>query len=585
MDSSGINHVALVRRHVRRLTTWAGTTRPGGYLIAIWFELRNPGAKGNVRNQAFHEPMSFEPDQHLVTTSLPSDGQLRVIFAVVVTLVIALGVTAPYALEPTSGTEIFVPAYAAAIFVIEVTTAAILLATFRVRGSVQLLVLASGYLLSGVLSIPWVLTFPGVFEIEGMEQHLQSTAWIATIRRLGFATAVVGYALISPGWTVRSPGRWITLSIAGLAAFVALALWLILAAADHLPRYMLDARNAAPAWGYVPALSLALYAAGLAALLARIRSTLDIWMCVVMFTLSVEILLMSYLGGSVRLSVGWWSGRFFGLVAAGTVLLVLLSETTENYMRLARAAAHERRARLNRLVAMEALSASIAHEINQPLASIVNNANAGLRWLSRDDPQTEKVKAALKMIADEGYRADKVVSGIRHMFLKGAQQRVAADIKTIIDAAVSRSEKEHTRAEVEIEKLYPPGPMIVECNPVQLGQVISNLLDNSVDAMKDRGTRRQKITIGVNRTATGEIEVSVTDTGPGISPDIADRIFLPFVSGKLDGMGMGLMFCQSVIEAHGGRIWVAANLPTGAEFRFTLPPSDDQDPISTRSSG
>ncbi len=529
--------------------------------------------------------MSFEPDEQLVTTSLPSEGQLRVIFAVVVTLIIALGVTAPYALQPTSGTEIFMPAYAAAVFVVEVTTAAILLATFRVLGSVQLLVLASGYLLSGVLSVPWVLTFPGVFQINGMEQDLQSTAWIATIRRLGFATAVVGYALIAPGWTVRSPGRWIIHSIAGLGAFAALALWIILTSEDHLPTYMLDARNTAPAWGFVPASSLAFYAVGLAALFARIRSALDIWMCVVLFSLSVEILLISYLGGAVRLSVGWWSGRFFGLVAAGTILLVLLSETTENYMRLARAAANERRTRLNRLVAMEALSASIAHEINQPLASIVNNANAGLRWLSREDPQTEKAKAALKMIADEGYRADKVVAGIRHLFLKGEQQRVATDIRAVIDATVSRSAREHALAEVKIETLHPPGPTIVDCNPVQLGQVVSNLLDNSVDAMKDRGPRRRKITIRITETAPNEIEVSCADTGRGISPDIADQIFLPFVSGKPEGMGMGLMFCRLVIEAHGGRIWLAANLPTGAEFRFTLPASDDRRHRDGRSDG
>ena len=507
----------------------------------------------------------------MVTTSLPTDAQLRVIFGVVVVLIVALAATAPYARQPTQGTEIFVPAYAAAIFMVEVTTAAILLATFRVRGSIPLLILATGYLLSGVLSIPWALTFPGIFQSVGVEENLQVTAWIAAIRRLGFASAIVGYAAIDPNRTVRSPGQWILLTVAGIGAFVATVLWVILIKADDLPQFMADARTTTSMWGYIPAMSLALYAVALATLLTRRRSTLDIWMCVVLFSLCVEILLISYLGGAIRLSIGWWSGRFFGLVAAGTVLLVLLAETTGTYMRLARAAANERRARLNRLTAMEALSASIAHEINQPLSSIVNNANAGLRWLSRDDPRVDKVKQALEMIADEGHRADKVVSGIRQIFLKGAQERVPVDLKLVIDDVIKRGKQDRLLADIEVVRHFPAGSRFVECNPVQLGQAVSNILDNAVDAMKHSDARIRRITLRIDDPEPGEIEVSFADTGPGIEPDIAGRVFMPFVSGKPEGMGMGLMFCQSVIEAHGGRIWIASNGPMGLELRFTLP--------------
>ena len=519
-----------------------------------------------------HSPiMSTGSDNRLVTTSLPTDAQLRVIFTVVVVLIVALTVTAPYARQLTHGTEIFVPAYAAAIFMVELTTAAILLATFRVQVSVRLLVLASGYLLSGVLSVPWALTFPSVFQSFGVEQNLQSTAWIAAMRRIGFATAIVGYAAIDPSWTMRSPGRWILATIAGIGVLVASALWVILVGGYELPQFMAGARKTTSIWGYIPALSLAIYVIALATLLARRRSTLDIWMCVVLFSLCVEILLISYLGGAIRLSVGWWSGRFFGLVAAGTVLFVLLAETTGNYMRLAKVAANERRARLNRLTAMETLSASVAHEINQPLSSIVNNANAGLRWLSRDEPRMDKVKEALQTIADEGYRAGKVVSGIRQIFLKGAQERVPVDLKMVIDDVITRGTQDRLLAGVEIVRRFPQGSRFVDGNPVQLGQAVSNILYNAVDAMKDADVRTRRITLRIDDPEPGEIEVSFSDTGPGIESDIADRVFLPFVSGKREGMGMGLMFCQSVIEAHGGRIWIASNGPTGLELRFTLP--------------
>lgn len=519
-----------------------------------------------------HSPiMNSEPDSRLITTSLPTDAQLRVIFTVVVVLVVALTVTAPYARLQTQGTEIFIPAYAAAVLMIELVTAAILLATFRVRGSIPLLVLASGYLLSGVLSVPWALHFPGVFQSVGLEENLQATAWIAAIRRITFASAIFGYAAIDPSRTIRMPGQWILATITAIGLFVASALWIILAKGEDLPQFMADARTTTSLWGYIPALSLALYAIAFATLLTRRRSTLDVWMCVVLFSLCVEILMISYLGGGIRLSVGWWCGRVFGLVGAGTVLFVLLSETTGNYVRLARATANERRARLNRLTAMEVLSASFAHEINQPLSSIVNNANAGLRWLSRDDPRMDKAIEALKMIADEGHRADKVVSGIRQIFVKRAHDRGLVDLRQVIDDVIARGTQERLLAGVEIVKHFPPDTRLVECNAIQMGQAVSNILDNACDAMKDGGRRIRRITLRIVDPEPGEVEVSIADTGPGITPDIVDRVFLPFVSGKREGMGMGLMFCQSVIEAHGGRIWIASNGPSGLELRFTLP--------------
>lgn len=515
--------------------------------------------------------MNSELDDRQITTSLPTDAQLRIIFAVVALLIVALVVTAPYAHLTTEGTEIFVPAYAAAALVIEVTTAAILLATFRVRGSVQLLVLASGYLVSGLLSVPWALTFPGVFHIVGLDQNLQSTAWIAAIRRIGFASAVVGYAVMGPGVTVRTPERWMLVCITGLAVVLAAVLIFVFGGSDILPQFMTDARTPTPAWRYIPIMALFLYAVAFVALATRIRSTLDIWMCVVVFSLSVEILLISYLGGGTRLSVGWWSGRFFGLIAAGTILLVLLAETTQNYMRLARAAASERRARFNRLTAMEALSASIAHEINQPLSSMVTDANAGQRWLSRDDPQIEQARNALLRIAEEGYRADKIVSGIRQMFLKGAQEREPLDVKRVIEDATARSMQDRSFSRIEVERIYPDGPRMVFGNPGQLLQVVANLLDNAVDAMKDGSVRTRKLVIRLVDGEDGEIEVSIADTGPGVPPELLEQAFLPFVSTKPGGTGMGLMFCRSVIEAHGGRIWVTENIPAGAVFRFTLP--------------
>src|SRR5690606_32414798 len=142
----------------------------------------------------------------------------------------------------------------------------------------------------------------------------------------------------------------------------------------------------------------------------------------------IDLVLLSYVAAGTRLSAGWWAGRFFGFTSASLVLLVLLLETTTLYARLARSISAERRAREDRLSAMEALSASIAHEINQPLASMVTNADAALRWLGRKSPDVEETTAALKRIVSDGHRAGQVIEGIRTMFKKGAQERVSLNL-------------------------------------------------------------------------------------------------------------------------------------------------------------
>lgn len=511
----------------------------------------------------------------LVATSLPSHRQLTLIFAIVVVLFVALGITAPHATRPTVGTENILPAYAGAVCVIELTTAALLLATFRVQRSVALLVLSLGYLVSGLLVPVWALTFPGVFDALGLQSDLQATAWIAAIRRIGFALAVLGFALCVMDWKAETPRRWIAWSMAAAAVFFTASILLVIGRTGHLPTLMTDARIPAHAWSYVPPLTLVLYAGGIVALLRRSHSTLDIWMSVVLVSLVVEIVLLSYLAEGVRLSVGWWAGRIFGMFAAGIILVVLLSETAGNYFRLAEAAALEIRVRRNRLTAMEALSASIAHEVNQPLASMVTNANAGLRWLSRAAPDIEQAKAALTRIAEDGHRADKIVSGIRTMFLKGAQERSVVDLKCVIEDAVSRCRTERMLGTIEVERDFPQHSVDVVCNATQILQVCINLLENAVNAPRNSHEPPSRVSIRLRQPTPDEVEACFSDDGPGVPADLAERIFEPFFSTKPEGMGMGLMFCRTVIEAHGGRLWHSPNTPKGAAFHFTLPSSMD----------
>jgi C4-dicarboxylate-specific signal transduction histidine kinase len=236
---------------------------------------------------------------------------------------------------------------------------------------------------------------------------------------------------------------------------------------------------------------------------------------------------------------------------------------------LVRSIRSERLARESRLTAMEALSASIAHEINQPLASMVTNASAGLRWLDNDVPRVGEARSALERVVRDGHRARDVVIGIRNLFRTDTRERVPIDLNRLIEGVLLRTEEE-TRLRRVSMRTHLEGALPVTANPMQMEQVILNLIANAVDALSSV-TDRPRIIKVRSRSGEGEVLVMVEDNGPGIASDLRHRIFDPFFSTKPEGMGMGLMFSRSIIEDHGGRLWVADNIPHGAVFHLTLP--------------
>lgn len=511
-----------------------------------------------------------------IARSPATPRQLAVAVGISISLVAVFTVTMPFARHPTAHTEILLPAYAAAAFVLEIVTAGFLFALYGTRRAPGLLVLACGYLFSALLVPPWVLTFPGVFTAFGLDFGPQATASLAACRRLGFPLFVLAYALVPEGGprglSLRNAGP---LSVLVICVGAWLLVGVILTHNDKLPAFMVNDRQVGFLWRVIPPMALLLYLIDITLLLRRRRSLLDIWVCLVLFSLVIDILLISYLGGAIRLSVGWWAGRLYGLAAASLVLMLLLSETTALYTRLARTRAAERRARQNRLTAMEALSGAIAHEINQPLASMVTNADAALRWLARPEPRVDRVEAALRRIVDDGHRANKVVTGIRTMFTKGTQERAELDLNALVAQAVEAATPEARQENIDLFVETDPSMTPVIGNAVQLDHVMRNLLDNAFDAIRMESERPRRIVVRTRGdrpdAQLGEVQVSIADTGGGIAGEVADRLFEPFVSTKPGGMGMGLMFCRAVVESHGGRLWPTPNAPRGTIFHFSLP--------------
>ncbi len=227
-------------------------------------------------------------------------------------------------------------------------------------------------------------------------------------------------------------------------------------------------------------------------------------------------------------------------------------------------------ARANRVSSLGELTVSIAHEVKQPIAAAITDANTCVRWLSRDQPDLEEARAAASRIVQDGRRASEIVNRIRLLFKKDTAQRELVDLNEVIREMVLLLHGEATQFAVLVRTELAADPPHVMGDRVQLQQVLMNLMTNSIDAMKDPDGAHE-LTIQSQRGEDGQVLISVSDTGVGLPPGQADKIFNAFFTTKTHGTGMGLRISRSIVESHGGRLWAADNPPRGAKFCFTLP--------------
>jgi PAS domain S-box-containing protein len=263
--------------------------------------------------------------------------------------------------------------------------------------------------------------------------------------------------------------------------------------------------------------------------------------------------------------------------ASGPIVLIACEDVTEQ-KRAAEALrqAQADLAHVSRVTTMGELTASLAHEVNQPIAAAVTNANTCIRWLAGEPPNVEEARGAAMRIVKDGTRAAEIISRIRQLFKKGTPERELVDVNEVIREMLVLLRSETMRYWISVQAdLAADLPQIMG-DRVQLQQVIMNLIINSIDAMKDlEGTR--ELVINSQRAENEELLVSVSDTGVGLPQQQADQIFNAFFTTKLHGTGMGLSISNSIVESHGGRLRAADNSPRGATFYFTLPTKVEAD--------
>jgi PAS domain S-box-containing protein len=258
------------------------------------------------------------------------------------------------------------------------------------------------------------------------------------------------------------------------------------------------------------------------------------------------------------------AGEFAGYIGSNIDITDLkgAAEERERVRQLEADLAH-----INRVSMMGELTASLAHEVKQPIASSVINAKTCVRWLRRDEPDIpEACEAATRMVNDATRAAD-ILDRVRSLYRRDSPQRELVDVNEIIREMIVLLRDQAIRNSIIIRTACDAGSSTIPADRVQLQQVLMNLMLNGIEAMKDTGG---ELTVTSQRTADSQLLISVSDSGIGIAPDQADRIFEAFFTTKPQGTGMGLSISRKIIESHGGRLWATANAGRGATFHFTL---------------
>jgi signal transduction histidine kinase len=517
-------------------------------------------------------------DFPLVIATMPAtDRQRTIAVGVVILLTVAAAAVAPFASIQVARFDAFIPVLQTVVSVADLVTATLLFAQFSIQPQRALLALASGYIFSGSFAFLQTLAFPGGYAPAGLiGDSLNTAAWMYVLWHTTFPSAILVYAL-SKDMTgaARLPGRpamtAIVITVTCVLAVIAGLTWIVTAKTEYLPvLFTTDVRFNSRLPNQI---NLALWLWGfivLAVLFARRRTILDLWLMVTLLAYMPNFL-VAIIGSSIRFTIGWYAARGFILVGSCLLLSVLLVEITLLYSRLASAIILQRRERTNRLLSVDAATAAIAHEINQPLGAMSLNCDAALECLKATPLDLEELRSCLTDVKNDNSRANEIVAGVRALFKTTARQRTMIDVNRLVREVLRMVENDLRVHGVSVSTEFQADVPQVRADPIQLQQVILNLVKNAIDAIAIGPTTINAIRLITTYDGKAVVSLSVQDTGPGIATENETQIFDPFFSTKASGMGLGLSISQRIIEDHGGSLRLAETSSKGCIFEITLP--------------
>lgn len=513
---------------------------------------------------------SDETDESISLINLPPGPRENLIaIGIVAVLLLAVAGVAPFASMPLPQFGAFIPFLNATILVTDLVTAILLFAQFSISRSRALLVLSGGYLFTALIAIPRALAFSGPFFPTGLPgAGPQTTAWLYIFWHLGFPSALLMYAWMKAeqrplqGSIRPKIGACVAVSI----SLVCLLVWIVIAWDPFLPRLFNNASELTPLGALVHYFDLFICVLALVALWIRRRSVLGLWLMVVACALIGELALTV-----VRFSLGFYVSRMLSLATSTIVLVILLVETTGLYNRLARANMMLRRQQENKLVNLQAVVASISHEVKQPLAAIVMTGSTAQRFLGYAPPDLERARSALNKIVNEGHRASQVFDNIRDLFRASNEEQKSLDVNEMVLSVLDIVHDEVVEHRIEVRTELMTGLPFVVGHRGQLQEVLLNLVRNAIEAMDVLKSEPRRLRLRTIKRDHDEVAIEVTDNGPGIDPGRLSSIFDAFVTTKADGMGLGLAICRMIVERHGGRLLASSPPERGAQFEVVLP--------------
>jgi len=527
------------------------------------------GADGDLAQQS-------REDFPIVIASTPASTRVRrVALGLIILLGVVFALIAPFASVPLGRIDAFIPVLQTVICVADIITAILLLAQYTIQPQRALLALASGYVASGLFAFLQTLTFPGAYAPTGLFGDLSSAAWLFVLWHNAFPLGVLVYALSKDTDKVSrvlgtSTGIAVGITVACTLTLVSALTWLVTAGAGHLPALYVSVTQQTPLASHLNMYMWVLGVTTLMVLFLRRRTILDVWLMVTLFAWAPNFAVAA-LVTSVRFSLGWYAARVYALIASCTVLLVLLTETTVLYSRLANAVVLLRRERANSLMSVEAATSAMAHEIRQPLAGIAVRGAAALNLLKRMPPDLDQVTSAVASIVASSHRAGEIISSIRGLFKRTDSERAIVHLNDLTRQALRLAQHDLRVHEVSVTAEYRENLPQIHGDRTQLQQVILNLIKNGIDAMNSNPPRTKRLRLVTSFDGDSVVSLSIQDTGPGIGATDRDHIFDPFFTTKSDGMGLGLPICRTIVQNHGGSLRLTSTDSGGSSFEVALP--------------
>jgi signal transduction histidine kinase len=508
-------------------------------------------------------------------SNLPAtSGQRRIAFAVAAVLLATFGIVTPFASIQLLPLVSFNPSVESVVFVNDLVTSILLFAQYATSRSRAILALAIGYLYTALIVVPHMLTYPGAFP-GLLAGGPQTSAWLYYLWTAGTPIAVIAYTLLSgadrTGTANRGPARvtiaWSVVLVFGLVAAITL---LTTAGNRWLPPLVAADRYTDATIYLANPLAVLIAGTALALLWSRRRSVLDDWLLLVLLSLILNFLVAAFFAGQ-RYSLGFYASRGFTLFTSVLVLGLLLTEMTNLYLGLARANTMLERERDHKLLNAQAITASIAHEIRQPLGALVASGETALVYLARTPPDLEGVHTSVKRMLSDSHRASEVLAAIRALFRKENEERQRADLNAIVLEVLQALGRELRAHRIDIRTELESRLPLVDVHKGQLQEVLVNLVGNALDAMAETTGRDRVLRLTTRRNGQDTVSVAVEDSGPGIDPRNIDGVFTAFVTTKAQGSGLGLAICRMIIERHGGELTASSDGKSGALFQFALP--------------